>query len=220
MRSGAGRLTDVKETGPQTCQRARTPGKNRNPMGHVELALAVLALLLTPGPTNSLMLLAGAERGLMRASRLIPVELAGYFATVVPLALVGQSVLDAWPGLRTAVALVAAVWVAALALRLWSLPSVAAAHAVGARALFVTTALNPKALIFGLVLLPSADRLALNLALFAGLVVAVALLWSGLGAVLRSGASGQPRALFVLRRLASVFLGAMSVLLVLRGVSA
>jgi hypothetical protein len=28
-----------------------------------ELTLAVLALLLTPGPTNSLMLLAGAERG-------------------------------------------------------------------------------------------------------------------------------------------------------------
>jgi hypothetical protein len=52
------------------------------------------------------------------------------------------------------------------------------------------------------------------------MVVAVALLWAGLGALLRGGASGQPRALFVLRRLASVFLAAMSVLLILRGVSA
>jgi threonine/homoserine/homoserine lactone efflux protein len=185
-----------------------------------ELSLAILALLLTPGPTNSLMLLAGAERGLIRASRLIPAELAGYLLTVVPLALVGQSVLEALPALRAAVALVAAVWVAALALRLWRLPEVATAQTVGARALFVTTALNPKALIFGLVLLPSPDHLAGNLALFAGLVVAVALLWAGLGAMLRGGASGQPRALFVLRRLASVFLAAMSVLLVLRGVSA
>lgn len=190
-------------------------------MSPVELTLAVLALLLTPGPTNSLMLLAGAERGLMRASRLIPAELAGYLATVVPLALVGQSVLEAWPGLRTAVALVAAVWVAALALRLWRLPELATEASVSARALLVTTALNPKALIFGLVLLPSADRLAENIGLFASLVVVVALLWAGLGAMLRGGAAyGQPRALFVLRRLASVFLAAMSVLLVLRSVFA
>jgi threonine/homoserine/homoserine lactone efflux protein len=62
-------------------------------MSAPELALAILALLLTPGPTNSLMLLAGAERGLLRASRLIPAELMGYLTTVVPLALVGQSVL-------------------------------------------------------------------------------------------------------------------------------
>lgn len=189
-------------------------------MSPYELSLAVLALLLTPGPTNSLMLLAGAERGLMRASRLIPAELAGYLATVVPLALVGESVLQAWPGLRTAVVLAAAVWVASLALRLWRLPELAMEPTVSAKALLVTTALNPKALIFGLVLLPSGDHLAWNIGLFAGLVVVVALLWAGLGAMLRGGASGQPRALFLLRRLASIFLAVMSVLLVWRGVSA
>ena len=188
-------------------------------MSPLELTLAVLALLLTPGPTNSLMLLAGAERGMLQASRLIPAELAGYLATVIPLALVGQSVLDAWPDLRMAVALAAAVWVAALALRLWRLPEATAGKTVTAKALFVTTALNPKALIFGLVLLPSTDRLAENIGLFAGLVVIVALLWASLGALLRGGASSQPRALFLLRRLASIFLAAMSVLLVLRGVS-
>lgn len=185
-----------------------------------ELSLAILALLLTPGPTNSLMLLAGAERGLRRASGLIPAELAGYLTSVVPLALLGQSVLETWPGLRAAVALAAAVWVAALAVRLWRLPEVATAPLVGARSLFVTTALNPKALIFGLVLLPAPDRLVGNLILFTGLVVAVALVWAGLGAMLQRGSSGQPRALFVLRRLASVFLATMSVLLLLRGVFA
>jgi threonine/homoserine/homoserine lactone efflux protein len=189
-------------------------------MAPLELSLAVLALLLTPGPTNSLMLLAGAERGFLRASRLIPAEIAGYLATVVPLAMVGQSVLDVWPWLRLTVALGAAVWVAALALRLWRLPEVATGRAVTMWALVLTSALNPKALIFGLVLLPSADRLVENIALFAGLVALVALLWAGLGASLRGATSGQPRAIFVLRRLASVILAAMSVLLVLRGVSA
>ena len=189
-------------------------------MTTTELSLAVLALLLTPGPTNSLMLLAGAERGLAAALRLIPAELAGYLLTVVPLVLIGQRVLTAWPGLALAVALAAAVWVAVLAVRQWRLPALAAQASVSVRALFVTTALNPKALIFGLVLLPSPDRLAGNLALFAASVVGVAALWAGLGAALRGNGLRQPRALFVLRRLASVFLAAMSVLLVLRGVSA
>ena len=95
-----------------------------------------------------------------------------------------------------------------------------AGRSVGARALFVTTALNPKALIFGLVLLPSPDRLAANLALFAGLVVLVAVFWAGIGAALREGGSGQPRAICVLRRLASVWLAAISVILIAKGVGA
>jgi threonine/homoserine/homoserine lactone efflux protein len=186
----------------------------------LDLSLVILALLLTPGPTNTLMLLAGAERGLAAAMRLIPAELAGYLLTVVPLALAGQTVLETWPGLRLVVALVAAGWVALLALRLWRGGGASEGKAsVGARALFVTTALNPKALIFGLVLLPDPDRLIGNLTVFAGLVVAVAILWAGIGAGLR-GASGQPRALVVIRRLASVALAAMSVLLVLRVVAA
>lgn len=189
-------------------------------MSVVELALAVLVLLITPGPTNSLVLVAGAERGFARAMRLIPAELAGYFLTVVPLALIGAAVLDAHAGLRSAVTLVAGVWVAVLAVKLWRVPEmVAEGRSVGARELFVTTALNPKALIFGLVLLPSPDRLGVNLALFAGLIVAVAALWAGIGAALRRG-TGQPRALFLLRRLASVWLAAISVVLFARGVGA
>lgn len=193
--------------------------KREDMMTPLELTLAILALLLTPGPTNSLMLLAGAERGLRGAARLIPAEVGGYLTTVVPLALVGASLLAAWPGLRLGVALAAAVWVAVLAVRLWRLP-VAAAGAVGIRALFVTTALNPKALIFGLVLLPSPDRLATNLVLFGGLVVLVALFWAGIGATLQGAGAGRPRAMFILRRFASIFLAAMSVLLVVRGVAA
>lgn len=190
-------------------------------MSAAELVLALLLLLLTPGPTNSLVLLAGAERGWPGAMRLIPAELAGYFLTVLPLTLVGAALLADHDGLRTGVTLAAAVWVAVLAVKLWQLPpGVAGGQSVGARTLFVTTALNPKALIFGLVLLPSPDRLGLNLALFAGLVALVAALWAGAGALLRGGGIGQPRALFFLRRLASVWLAAISVLLIAKGVGA
>ncbi|MCU0827504.1 MAG: hypothetical protein MUE52_08860 [Tabrizicola sp.] len=189
-------------------------------MSFVELTLAILVLLITPGPTNTLILLAGAERGLARATRLIPVELAAYLSVVIPLALIGQSTLDAYPGLRSGVAVLAAIWVAILAAKLWHHDPVATDRSVDARALFLTTLVNPKGLIFGLVLLPSPDRLQLNLIAFSLSVVGVALVWATFGAVLRQGSGGQPRALSGLRRLASVFLAGMSVLLVVRGVGA
>lgn len=190
-------------------------------MSPIELSVAILALLLTPGPTNSLVLLAGAERGFPGAMRLIPAELAGYFLTVVPLTLAGATILTDHHGLRVALTMAAAVWVAVLAVRLWRVPGVDGEQStIDARSLFVTTALNPKALLFGLVLLPSPDRLGGNLALFAGLVVVVALFWAGIGATLRSGGADQPRALFLLRRLASVWLAAISVVMMVRGVGA
>ena len=186
-----------------------------------EMSLAVLALLLTPGPTNSLVLVAGAERGWSRAMRLIPAELAGYVLTVVPLAMLGTEVLDGHAGLRTGMTLAAGTWVTVLAVRLWRVPVPGpGGRFVSARDLIVTTALNPKALIFGLVLLPSADRLGVNLAVFAGCVILVAALWAWIGAALRHGQSGQPRAFVVLRRLASVWLAAISVVLIARGVGA
>lgn len=185
-----------------------------------ELLLAVLVLLLTPGPTNSLVLLAGAERGWARAMWLVPVELLGYFLTVVPLAVAGTTFLDGHSALRNAITLLAGAWVAVLAVRLWRVPkAVTEKQSVGARDLFVTTALNPKALIFGLVLLPSPDRLGINLSLFAAAVALVAALWAGIGAALRRG-NDQPRALFVLRRLASVWLAAISAVLVARAIGA
>lgn len=189
-------------------------------MSVAEISLAVLVLLLTPGPTNSLVLLAGAERGFAGAMRLIPAELAGYVATVVPLALVGAALLEGQAGLQSAVTLAAGAWVAVLAVKLWRAGAEPRGRSVGPRALFVTTALNPKGLIFGLVLLPSPDRLAANLALFAGLVVVVAAVWAMAGTALRGGGAGQPRTLFLLRRLASVWLAAISLVLIARGVGA
>jgi threonine/homoserine/homoserine lactone efflux protein len=190
-------------------------------MSTAELALATAALLATPGPTNTLVLIAGAERGLWRALRLIPADLAGYFLTVLPLVLAGAAMPGAFPGLHALVALAAAARAAVLAVRLWGLPDAGAlTQGVDAGAIFVTTALTPKALIFGLVVLPSPDDLATNLMVFAALAVAVATLWSTAGAVLRDATRDQPLALGLVRRLASHCLGAISVVLVLRSVGA
>lgn len=186
-------------------------------MTPTELALAVFVLLATPGPTNSLLLIAGAERGWPGAVRLIPAELAGYLATTVPLALVGVPLLDALPAARAAVTLAAAAWILWLAVAMWRAPAAGGGHpTVTARRVAVTTLLNPKALIFGLVLLPAAGwgRLGLNFGLFVGQVVGVAMLWALLGAVLRGRGGARAGLHRGWRRAASLWLGALAVYLV------
>ena len=65
----------------------------------------VFSVLAHAAAWLTLMLLAGAERGLPGALRLIPAELAGYLVTVLPLALFGAAVLAGYPGLQVPVTL-------------------------------------------------------------------------------------------------------------------
>jgi len=146
-----------------------------------EFALACLALLVTPGPTNTLIALRAAQSGAGAALRLVPAELAGYGLAVLPLALFGQAVLAGWPGLAAVLKLAAAIWVAVLALRLWGAGAQGQGGArVGAGQVFATTLLNPKALIFGLVLFPAVPGagLAELTAIFALCILGVASLWA------------------------------------------
>lgn len=190
-------------------------------MTMIDLTLAVLVLLITPGPTNTLLFLAGAERGWRSALRLIPAELAGYLVMVVPLALVGVAVLHDAPRARALVAIAAGLWVAWLAIKLW-LPQTGrrGGQRVSTALVFTTTMLNPKALIFGLVLLPSPDALGPHLVLFSTLVVAVATGWAGFGAWLGGVSGGESGAMLWIRRGASVWLSVVSLTLLAKGLGA
>lgn len=159
-------------------------------MSMMNLSLALLALLITPGPSNALLALAGAQTGLRDGLRLIFVVTLCYLAVVAPLALYGAQLLHGLPVLRPIVTGLAALWVARLALRLWSLPAAGtrATASVGPRQIAVTTLLNPKALIFGLVLIPATPKVWAALALFALLVPLASLIWLALGAGLLSRA--------------------------------
>lgn len=182
-----------------------------------DLALAILALLLTPGPTNTLIFLSGAERGLARTLRLIPVELGAYLASVLPLLALAHLAAPQMAALRPAIALAAGLWVLTLALRLWQRPAAGqTAPAVTAGRLFVTTLLNPKGLIFGLVLLPHAPPVQ-SVPLFAALVIAVAVVWAALGRALPHGSG---RLLPLLRRAVACWLAVLSVGIVAGGFSA
>ncbi|EEW25963.1 hypothetical protein [Rhodobacter ferrooxidans] len=174
----------------------------------VETALASFALLLTPGPTNTLLALAGASGG-ARALRLIPLAVLAYLLVVLPLAVIGESLLAALPGLRLLLGLIAAAWVMLLALRLWRLPEAGTeTRAVTPANIFITTCLNPKTFVLGLVLLPDTTAgLSLAAAALALAVTATSTLWVALGAALPSRHAHLPP---VLRRGAALWLAVLS----------
>jgi len=189
------------------------------PMTMPELTLALMVLLLTPGPTNTLMLLAGTERGLNRALLLIPVEIAAYLAVIAPLALLSHVLADQLATIRPAVATAAGLWVAWLALQMWrAAPEATATETVTARRLAVTTLLNPKGLIMGLVLLPAAGASAAAFGLLATCIALVAAFWAFLGCCLpgREDGAGFPP---LLRRLAACWLAGLSVFIVAGGLA-
>jgi threonine/homoserine/homoserine lactone efflux protein len=176
-----------------------------------EFCLALAALLLTPGPTNTLMALAGAERGWRGALRLAPLEVAAYGLVTIPLALLGERLFAAHGPARFTITLLAAAWVAALAVRLWQLPMGQRAMAEGGQGawkLFTTTLCNPKGLVIGLVLLPSQQSLATALAAFLVILLVVSAVWAGIGsAVAASGVAERPG----VRRIFACWLGTLSV---------
>lgn len=171
-----------------------------------ELALALTVLLAAPGPTNALLAMAGAQGGPRRA---LPVlVLAAYLLPVAPLTLWGGAWLSDLPQLRDGLTVAAAIWVGLLALRLWRMADLATGGGgVTAWQIALTTALNPKGLVFGLVLVPAAPSALAGLALFSALVLAVATLWLALGASLP--ARGRP----LVNRGGALWLGALAVLL-------
>ncbi|MCX7644574.1 MAG: hypothetical protein N2Z62_04665 [Rhodobacteraceae bacterium] len=185
-------------------------------MSTLAFVTAVLALLAAPGPTNTLMCLAGAAGGPGRVLRLLPAELLGYLSAILPIGWVGAHLLAQAPVAAAVLKVVAAAWVMTLAIRLWTPPAAAAGGgAVGFGSVFVTTLLNPKALVFGLVLLPPPGdpAFAARLGLFCLMVAGVALAWGTAGSLARIGGNlaGRMRAI---HRIASVWLSAVAVGLV------
>ncbi|WP_052213830.1 LysE family translocator [Belnapia sp. F-4-1] len=159
-------------------------------------ALAVLAVLATPGPTNTLLATSGAMVGLRRSLALVPAEAAGYCIAILTLGLVLGPVMAGQPLLAAALRAAVGAYLLVLAWRLWRqgakgmVGTVAGAGLVRPGQLFVTTLLNPKAIVFALGILPFGKVPVLPYMLgFVALLASVAVAWIGLGAVLGQAAA-------------------------------
>ena len=157
--------------------------------------LAAIAMLLftgaiTPGPNNLLVLRAAAERG-WHASLAGITAIVGGSVVLLALAVAGIGTLvTAWPGLRSAIGLAGALYLAWLGLVLLrAAPTIhePRARVGGALALFVFQFLNPKGWLLMLVVAATAPQadIAATLLRLAPLTVAITaaclLLWAALG---------------------------------------
>ena len=178
---------------------------------------AILALLLTPGPTNTLLTVGAAAHGFRKSLPLLLGELSGYLTVVIPLATIAAPLLEGRPTLAAVLRIVAACWVLFLAIRLWLVSSKPTgegdAKAVTVGQVFLTTMLNPKAPIIGLVVMPrgSLMEIAPALGLFSLLVAGAGTCFLLLGSLVGRGPVLSPRLVY---RIAAAFLVVFSLGLV------
>ncbi|MDK1493727.1 hypothetical protein QN219_27435 [Sinorhizobium sp. 7-81] len=185
-------------------------------MTYSAYVFAVLALLATPGPTNTLMGLAALRKGLRSTVELLPAELGGYLTTILPLTLLGAEIISKWPAVSVLVKAAAASWVLYLAAKLWTIgANVGRYDEITIRRVYFTTLLNPKALVFALVLLPppTDERFLPKLGIFVLLAVSMAIAWGGLGALL--GSQKTQTRLLLIQRVSSVWLAIVATTLIL-----
>ncbi|MEZ0002984.1 LysE family translocator [Sinorhizobium fredii] len=156
-------------------------------MQPLTFALAILLLLATPGPTNTLLWLSGAAVGMRRSLPLLLGELAGYLTVIVPVAVLAAPLLSAHPSIGLVLKLAAAGWILFMAHALWTMKAHGASERpIAPGQIFVTTLLNPKALIIALVIMPQVGLQAMLpwFLGFAALTLGAGSLWIATGTLL------------------------------------
>ena len=154
----------------------------------------VITILLTPGPTNTLLASSGIQVGVRKSLRLIPAESIGYLVSISIWGLIIGTVSNQFPILPIFLKLLSALYIIFLAIKLWKTADIEASYnlpTIRARELFCATLLNPKALLFASAIFPSSAWLTLNnylahIGMFLILIVPIALFWTFIGSVLAS----------------------------------
>ncbi len=179
----------------------------------VGFATGLLAILVVPGPTNTLLATSGATVGLVRSLPLLICELIGYETAIAAIRLLLVPVLARLPsGVRVMHAL-AGAYLVGLAIGLWRWRLAQATRAVRPHHVLITTLLNPKALLIALVLLPLSS--AADARYWVVLTLMIPLFgtcWIAFGRLLSRSGSGGLTAL--IPKAASVMLGAFAAILI------
>jgi threonine/homoserine/homoserine lactone efflux protein len=169
-------------------------------MSDLPAVIAWLLLVLSmPGPTNTLLATAGATTEYRRCLILVPAALSGYLVSVGLLLLLVRPITESFEGGLLTLRVASAAYLVYLAWTLWGASARRAGGAVQFRHVFVTTLLNPKAVVIAFVIFPawrlSDWSLLPDLGMFAVTIAVCSVAWLTLGATLglRGGAFITPR---------------------------
>lgn len=154
----------------------------------------VITILLTPGPTNTLLASSGIQVGVRQSLRLIPAESFGYLISITVWGMIIGTVSHKFPLLPVLLKLLSAFYIIFLAIKLWKTADLEASYqqpTIRARELFAATLLNPKALLFASAIFPNTAWLSLHsylvhIAMFLVLIAPIALFWTFIGSILAS----------------------------------
>ena len=154
----------------------------------------VVTILLTPGPTNTLLASSGIQVGIRKSLNLIPADALGYFISISVWGLIIGTVAKQFPTVPTILKLFSAGYILFLALKLWRTANRDENFnqaSIRARELFVATLLNPKALLFASAIFPTyvwqnASAYVSHMLCFLLLIVPIAFFWTFIGSIICS----------------------------------
>ncbi|EXB49599.1 MULTISPECIES: LysE family translocator [Acinetobacter] len=154
----------------------------------------VITILLTPGPTNTLLASSGIQVGLRQSLLLIPAEAVGYIIAITAWGMLIGKVSATFPLLPTFLKLLSAAYIIFLAIKLWRTANqdvVLNQPTIRPKELLCATLLNPKALLFASAIFPAAawksqDIYLAHMGTFVALILPIALFWISVGAMLAS----------------------------------
>ncbi|WP_343620376.1 LysE family translocator [Acinetobacter proteolyticus] len=154
----------------------------------------IITILLTPGPTNTLLASSGIQTGIKRSLKLIPAEVIGYFIAITTWGFLLESVSHYVSWLPPLIKLLSATFIIYLAIKLWITSTKEldlSQPLITSKALFVATLLNPKALLFASAIFPHTAWLnpheyIVHMGTFLALITPIAFLWIAFGSILIS----------------------------------
>jgi threonine/homoserine/homoserine lactone efflux protein len=178
-----------------------------------------MAVLLVPGPTNTLLATSGAVSGVRRSLPLPAAELIGYTLSIWTLALFVAPIVQASPLISKALRLACAAYLIWSAVHLWreGANALTSKEPVGFWRVLSVTLLNPKGLLFAFVIIPHLSARDLQaaapyLAAHSAITVAASFSWITFGALVGAGARTRVDAGFI-RRVGASALGVFGLLL-------
>ena len=152
----------------------------------------VAAILLTPGPTNTLLASSGVQVGLKKSLQLIPAEAFGYLIAISCWGYLIGSIAHHLPILPMILKLLSAGYIIFLAIKLWrtsTLEQNLFSPTIRAYELFMATLLNPKALLFASAIFPvmawsQLEHYVAHMLIFLFILVPIAVFWTFIGSIL------------------------------------
>jgi len=152
----------------------------------------VVTILLTPGPTNTLLASSGIQVGIRKSFALIPAEALGYFIAISVWGVIIGSVSKQFPSVPVILKLFSAGYILFLAIKLWRTANQDENYnhvTIRARELFIATLLNPKALLFASAIFPAyvwqnLSAYTSHMLVFLVLIIPIAFFWTFIGSVI------------------------------------